>query len=180
MAQIVILTGPSGAGKSATAEALCERYDRTVHIETDVFFSWIRMGYVDPMRPESDRQNRMIARAAARAATAYAEDLFAVVIDGVIGPHLLAVYLEELRSTAVAVHLAILLPSVEETLKRIGARPAAHTMPEPSHRALYDQFVAHGAFAGVLIDNTGLDAQSTADRVMDACGRGEALVLAPS
>ena len=35
MSQIVIISGPPGAGKSSVAEALCERYDRTVRLETD-------------------------------------------------------------------------------------------------------------------------------------------------
>jgi adenylate kinase family enzyme len=35
MSQIVIVSGPSGAGKSSVCESLCERYDRTVHLETD-------------------------------------------------------------------------------------------------------------------------------------------------
>jgi gluconate kinase len=176
MSQVVIISGPSGAGKSSTAEALCERYDRTVHLETDALFRWIRMGYVDPMKPASDRQNRMVARASARAATAYAEELFAVFIDGVIGPELLPVYLAELRPARVAVHFLVLLPSLDETLRRIVQRDPSHNMPQESHRALYAQFAEHGRFAGVLIDNTGLESRETADRVMDACGRGAALV----
>ena len=179
MSQIVIISGPSGAGKSSVAEALCERYDRTVHLETDVFFGFIRMGFVDPMKPESDRQNRMLARVAARAATGYAADLYAVFIDGVIGPHLLPIYLEELKPAAVAVHFVLLLPAIEETLRRVQPRPSQRIMPDDGHRALYAQFAQHGAFAGIVIDNTMLDAQATADRVMDACGRGDAMVLPP-
>jgi len=176
MAQIVILSGPSGAGKSAVAEALCERYDRTVHIETDEFFGWIRMGYISPMKPESSRQNAMISRAVARAATAYVQDLFAVFIDGVIGPHLLPVYVEELRASGVAVHFVILRPTLGESLRRIEGRPSGRQLPEKQHRRLYEQFVGYGDFAGITIDNTAMTADQTADRVMDACGAGNCLV----
>ncbi len=31
--QLVILSGPPHAGKSSTAEALCKRYDRMLHIQ---------------------------------------------------------------------------------------------------------------------------------------------------
>jgi chloramphenicol 3-O-phosphotransferase len=177
MAQIVILSGPSGAGKSAVAESLCERYDRTVHLETDAFFSWIRMGYVNPMKAASNRQNEMVSRAAARAATAYVQDLFAVFIDGVIGPHLLPVYLEELRSAKVPVHFVNLRPTLDETLRRVAGRTPARTLPEAQHRDLYAQFVRYGDFAGITIDNTSRTADQTGDRVMDACGAGDALVL---
>jgi chloramphenicol 3-O-phosphotransferase len=176
MAQIVILSGPSGAGKSAVAESLCERYDRTVHIEMDEFFRWIRMGYVSPMKPESNRQNVMISRAVARAATAYIQDLFAVFIDGVIGPHLLPVYVEELRAANAAVHFVVLRPTLEASMRRVEGRPAELRLPEGEHRALYEQFVTYGDFAGITIDNTEMTADQAADRVMDACGAGLCLV----
>jgi chloramphenicol 3-O-phosphotransferase len=180
MSHIVILSGPSGAGKSSVARALCERYDRTVHIETDLFFDAIQMGRINPMRTESDRQNRMVTRAAARAATAYAQELFAVFIDGVIGPHLLPLYIEELRPAGVPVHFVLLMPSLEETLRRVAPRPSDRQMIEEQHRALHAQFETRGEFAGITIDNTGLTGDQTADRVMDACGAGECLVLAPA
>jgi len=179
MSHIVILSGPSGAGKSAVAESLCERYDRTVHIEIDEFFTWIRMGFVSPMKPESNRQNVMVSRAAARAATAYAQDLYAVFLDGVIGPHLLPVYLEELRVASVPVHFVLLRPALEETLRRIDGRAPERQLPVRDHRALYEQFVAYGDFAGSTIDNTLMTPDETADRVMDACGAGECLVFRP-
>lgn len=176
MSQIVILSGPSGAGKSSVAEALCERYDRTVHVETDTFFTWIRMGYVQPMKPDSDRQNRMIARAAARAATAYAQELYAVFIDGVIGPHLLPIYLDELGQASVPVQFVTLLPDLPTTLERVTARDASRRVDEAEHRALHGQFVRHGAFAGCVIDNSAMTAEQCADAVMAACGEGRCLV----
>ena len=177
MSQVVIVSGPSGAGKSAACEALCERYDRTVHLRTDEFFASIRMGFVKPWEPASDRQNRMVTTAIARAASAYVEELYAVFIDGVIGPHLLPIYVDELARTRVPVHFALLLPDVEETLRRVDAREQAR-MPLDAHRRLHAQFVAYGPFAGCTIDNTRLSAQATADRIMDACGQGTCLVSA--
>ncbi len=178
MSQIVILSGPSGAGKSSVAESLCERYDRTVHIETDAFFDAIRMGRLNPMRTDSNRQNLMVARAAARAASAYAQDLFAVFIDGVIGPHLLPVYLEELRDTGVAVHLALLMPTLDTTLARVAPRDPQRKMAVAEHRALYEQFERYGEFAGCVVDTTGLTPDQSADIVMARCGDGACLVQA--
>ena len=179
MSHIVILSGPSGAGKSSVAEALAQRYDRTVHFETDLLFRAVRMGYVHPMQPESDRQNRMIARAAARAASAFAQDLFAVFIDGVIGPHLLPIYVDELTVVAVPVHFVLLLPTVEESIRRVAPRAPERKMIEAEHRELHRQFAEHGEFGGCIIDNTGMMADETADLVMEACGRGGCLVYFP-
>jgi chloramphenicol 3-O-phosphotransferase len=176
MSQIVILSGPSGAGKTGVAEALCERYDRTVHLETDLFYGALRMGALHPMHARARRQNVMVSRAVARAASAYAQDLFAVFIDGVIGRELLAVYLEELDGAGVPVHFVLLLPSLEETMRRSGDRARNPALAEDDHRRLYEMFTQMPGFAGCTIDNSGMSALETADLVMEACGRGDCLV----
>jgi hypothetical protein len=164
---------------------LCERYDRTVHLKTDDLYAAIRMGFISPWKEESDRQNRMVSRATARAATAFAQDLYAVFIDGVIGPHLLPVYLEELRAAGVPVHFVVLRPSIDEIVRRGTTRkgadaiPQAMRVPEPFLRRGHDMFARWGDFAGLTIDNSDLTADQTADRAMDACGSGEGLVLTP-
>ena len=179
MSQIVIISGPPGAAKSSVARALCERYDRTVHIETDQFFAAIRMGLISPWKVESDRQNHMVSRAAARAAGAYAEDQFGVFIDGVIGPHLLPVYLRELAATGLPLHFVLLAPSVDAIVARGMSREDVMRVPPHLLRRGHEMFREWGAFAGVTIDNTSLTADQAADRVMEACDRGEALVQGP-
>jgi len=180
MSQIVIVSGPPGSGKSSVCESLCQRYDRTVHLETDTFMTAIRMGYVKPWLPASDRQNRTFTRAAARAAVPYAEDRYAVFIDGVIGPHLLPIYLDELRAAAVPVHFVLLLPSLDVTLRRAAMREETLRVREPQVRELWTQFQAYGAFAGCTIDNSAMTPDQCGDAVMSACGRGDCLVLEPS
>ncbi len=179
MSQIVIVSGPPGSGKSSVCESLCARYDRTVHLDTDQMYGWIRMGYVRPWQHGADRQNRMVARAAARAATAYAQELLAVFIDGVIGPHLLPTYVEELAAAKVAVQFALLLPMVEETVRRAAAREPTLRVSERIVREMHAQFVGYGKFAGCTIDNTTMTPEQAADAVMSACWRGECLVLSP-
>jgi len=180
MSQIVIISGAPGAGKSSVTRALCERYDRTVHIETDQFFAAIRMGLISPWKVESDRQNHMVSRAAARAATAYAEELFGVFIDGVIGPHLLQVYLRELAVTGLPVHFVLLAPSADAIVARGMSREDIMRVPPHLLRRGCETFREWGAFAGATIDNTALTADQAADLVMEACDRGAALVQAPA
>jgi predicted ATPase len=181
MAQVVIVSGPPGAGKSTVCEALCERYDRTVHLHTDDVYAWIRMGYIPPWRPGSASQNLMVSRAAARAATAFAEQSYGVFIDGVIGPAHLPNYLDALKPSAVAVHLAVLLPPLDVVQRRAAARAKQIAGAGDMIERVYAMFVDAGRFGGgVTIDNASLSAQETADRIMDACGRGDALVMPPA
>lgn len=176
MPHVVIVTGPPGSGKSSVAEALCERYDRTVHIEGDAFFGFIRMGLVKPWLPESDHQNRMIARAIARAAATYARELYAVFIDAIVGPHTLPIFAEELSESGVQLHLALLRPSLEVTVRRGLTREPTVRLPEAQLRQMHAWYVALGDFAGCTFDNSDLSADQTADLVMDAVGRGDCLL----
>lgn len=181
MSQIVIISGPPGAGKSTVAEALCERYDRTVHLETDDVYAWIRMGFVSPWKSGALGQNLMVSRAAARAASAFVQKQFGVFIDGVIGRSHLAVYLEELRSCRVPIHFAVLRPDMHEAMRRSHNREKHVPEAEDAEmfRRVYTVFDDEAALPGVTIDTTQLSALETADRVMDACGRGGALVWSP-
>jgi len=179
MTQIVIVSGPPGAGKSSACEALCERYDRTVHLQTDDVFGWIRMGFRSPWKPGSNDQNIAVSRACARAATSFVQARYGVFIDGVIGAHLLLVYVEELRVAEVPVHYAIVRPSLETAKSRANARDRRLDHIELAlWENVYGMFAQPPA-AGVLIDNTGLTADQVADRIMEACGSGEALLWAP-
>lgn len=189
MSQIVIVSGPPGAGKSTVCEALCERYDRTVHLTTDDIYGWIRMGYIPPWKHGSMRQNMMVSRAAARAATGFAQNQYGVFIDGVIGPVHLPAYIDEMKVAGVPVHYAVLLPPVEEAMRRAQVRAES----DARARAQYERQAQDGGmFArvhamfteaiplpGWALDNSGMSAEQTADAVMEACGRGECLVWSP-
>jgi tRNA uridine 5-carbamoylmethylation protein Kti12 len=69
---ILILTGPPGAGKTTTARLLTTGPERAAHLESDSFFHFIRAGYVEPWKPESDEQNTTVMRIVAAAAAGYA------------------------------------------------------------------------------------------------------------
>jgi chloramphenicol 3-O-phosphotransferase len=177
MSQIVIISGNSGAGKSATCESLCERYDRTVHLETDDVYGWLRMGRIPPWKEGSSRQNHMVSRACAHAATAFAQEGYGVFIDGVIGPHLLPEYLDELRTAAVPVHYVVLRPHVATAEERVHQR-GERLM---GSREIFERVQAmfEGELPGWALDNTGMTPDQAADLVMEACGRGDALVWTP-
>lgn len=175
MSQIVIVSGPPGAGKSTVCDALCERYDRTLHIETDDIYAWIRMGFMSPWKPGSMEQNLTVNRAAARAAAAFARERYGVFVDGVIGPAHLTEYARELRPAGVPVHFALLLPPLEEIIRRCDAREKRLDAAREMFERVYAIFIAD--LPGLRIDNTGMTAAETADAIMAACARGEAQIL---
>ena len=178
MSQIVIVSGPPGAGKSTVCEALCQRYDRTVHLTTDDMYGWIRMGYIPPWKPGSMRQNMMVSRSAARAATAFAQEEYGVFIDGVIGPMHLPAYIDELRVAGVPVHYAVLLPSLDVITRRAEEREKQIVNAGDMFERVHAMF-AERREPGWTLDNGSMTAEQSADAVMEACGRGDCLVWSP-
>ena len=83
---VLILTGAPGVGKTTTARILAARSDRAVHLESDLFFHFIQSGYVEPWKPESHDQNRIVMRIVADAAAAYAAAGYFTIVDGIIIP----------------------------------------------------------------------------------------------
>ena len=91
---ILIISGPPGVGKTATAEILAQRSARSVHLESDAFFNFIRAGYVEPWKPESHEQNQNVMRIVAEAASGYAAAGYFTIVDGIVIP---GWFLEPLR-----------------------------------------------------------------------------------
>lgn len=91
---VLIVTGPPGVGKTTIAGMLAGRANRAVHLEADSFFDFIRSGYVEPWKPESHDQNRIVMEIVARAAAGYATAGYFTIVDGIVIP---GWFLEPLR-----------------------------------------------------------------------------------
>ena len=118
--------------------------------------------------------------AAARAATAYVQDLYAVFIDAVVGRmEFFDIFIQELAPAERQVHLVTLLPDLETTVRRGLTRETTRRVPEDVLRRMHAQFAQGGVRAGCTIDNSAMTADEAADAVMGACGRGECLVFSP-
>ena len=125
-APVLILSGPPGAGKTTTAGIVAARAPRTVHLESDAFFHFVRSGYVEPWRREAHAQNEVVMAAVADAARRYADAGYLTIVEGIVIP---GWFFEPLRAAlAAAGHeaaFAVLRPPLDVCLARSTAERAA-------------------------------------------------------
>ena len=165
--QLVIISGPPHAGKSAAAEALCQRYDRMLHIEMDALHGLLRMGRLrsDDESQEADRQRRLFIEAACDMASRFLDAGYGVVIDDVVTEDQLSYYRERLAGSAALAHFVVLLPSLAVLESR------AHSVRTA------EQYARFAAWSGVCVIDPGDAApELVADRVMAAAAQGVALL----
>ncbi len=144
---VLILTGPPGTGKTTTAADLVARFPRAVHLESDRFFQFIRSDYVEPWRPESDEQNRVVMRIVAEAAARYAAAGYFTVIDGIVIP---GWFLEPvravLRGAGHPVALAVLRAPLPVCLARVNEREGGPDADSGAIEQLWQSFADVGEF----------------------------------
>ena len=184
--QLVVLSGPPNAGKSATAKALCERYDRMLHIEVSVLRDFLRMGRLRPWdrSPDGQRQHALLVSAACDMAQRFLEAGYGVIIEDVVTEEDLPVYIAaladagSLESSNAPVHFIVILPALDVLLERERARPTEWRLGGRL-QALHARFSAwHDVF---VLDPGDLAPDLVADRVMAQAAAGTAsLVTAAS
>ncbi len=163
---VLILTGPPGVGKSTTAAILAERAAAGVHLESDLFFGFIRGGHVEPWKPESHEQNRVVMRIVGAAAAAYAEAGYLTVVDGIVFPRwFLAPLRDMLREAGHEVAFVVLAAPLAECVRRVDEREEV-PLPDPVVvPSLWSQFEDLGELESHRLDVDGKGPAEVADAV---------------
>lgn len=133
---VLILTGPPGAGKTTTAGVLSQRFGPGVHLRSDFFFDFVTSEFVEPWRPESQRQNEVVMRTVGQAAASYARGGYFTVVDGIVIPHrFLPTVREAIAAAGFGAAYAVLTAPLPTCLERVADREG----PDLSDPAVVEQ-----------------------------------------
>jgi predicted kinase len=168
---VLILSGPPGAGKTTLARILAEAGPaRVVHLHTDDFFTSIRPDQIPPWLPQSRDQNRTVSEAIAAAAGAFARGGYPVIVDGVVGPWHLEVYVAEARRLGLALDYVVLRPSLAQASERAAGRSAAPLNEYPAN--VFGGFADLGELEAHAVDLREMTSQEAARAVRGGLAAG--------
>lgn len=170
----LILTGSPGVGKTSVARILAERSERSVHVEADYFFSFVRSGLIEPWDPASAEQNQLVMRVAAEAAARYAEAGYSTVFDGIVIPRwTLGVVREVLETAGLRPAYAVLRAPQPLCTARVQEREGNVDRFEPETlAAIGAEFDDLGALERCAIDVTAMSCEQAADAIEAARDAG--------
>jgi hypothetical protein len=164
-----LVDGPPGAGKSTVAGIAAASARRpTVHLHTDSFYAWIRSGFVPPYVPQARAQNEVVTAVMTGAAYAYAEGGYDVIVDGIIGPWLLPVFVAACQGARLGLRYVVLRPSLEVALARATGRAGGQLTDPGPVTGLYRAFGDLGELERHVVDSSGQTPEQTAAELVAA------------
>lgn len=170
---VLILSGAPGVGKTTAAAVLAERREHAVHLESDRFYDFIRAGYVEPWKLESNEQNRVVNEIVAKAATIYAAAGYFTILDGIVIP---GWYLEPmrdaLREAGQEVAYAVLRAPLPVCAERVSEREGGSLFDAEAMDRLWKAFTDLGELEANVVEVDGMDAGEVAAALQDRLARG--------
>jgi predicted kinase len=153
-------------GKTTIAEILADRSPRAVHLEADRFFHFVRSGYVEPWKPESQEQNEVVMAVVAAAAAGYADAGYFTIVDGIVIP---AWFLRPLRRAFAdaghAVAYAVLRAPLQACVERAEMREGPFLADPEVIRQLWESFADLGELESNAVELEDEDPEAGADIV---------------
>lgn len=162
---IFIISGIPGAGKTTVSGLLARRFDRGVHLESDLLQKVIVTGGLNPdeePREEAHRQLRLRAKHVCLLADSFFENGFWPVIDDVVVGNRLYDFLNDLTSRPI--YFVLLLPRLEVVEHRDTNRPEKHVFEIWEH--LDDVARNETPDVGLRLDSSDMTANETVDEIL--------------
>jgi len=171
---VLVITGPPGSGKTTVAELLAACSQRSVHLESDAFFHFIKAGYLEPWRPESHEQNTAIMRIVSAAAASYAQAGYATIVDGIISPRwFLEPVRDGLRARGCSVAYAVLRAPLAVCLSRAGDRESGRQPSTAVVEQLWHEFADLGPLERHVVDTEKGTPEETASTLDESLRAGQ-------
>jgi chloramphenicol 3-O-phosphotransferase len=164
--QLFVVTGIMAAGKSTVAQALADRFSRSVHVRGDSFRRAVVNGYA-PMTPnpsaEALKDLRLRYKLAATVADMYVEGGFTAIVQDIIIGAELGSFVASIRTRPLAV--VVLTPSAEVVARREALRTkTGYTSFTPV--ALDADLRSATEPIGLWLDTSDLTVDATVDRIL--------------
>jgi hypothetical protein len=118
-----------------------------------MFFNFIRSGYVEPWKPESHEQNRIVMGIVANAAATYAAAGYFTIVDGIIIPAwFLAPMRDSLRAAGHPAAYAVLRAPLDTCVSRARSRTSQALADPDVVERLWHDFADLGRWEPNAID----------------------------
>ena len=171
MGSLLVVTGPPGAGKSTVSGLIADRFESSVLVEGDAFFSFLAAGAIEPWLAGSHQQNEVVTDVSAAATAAFVAGGYDTVYDGVMGPWFLPAFARRLGLAEF--DYVVLLPSEEQCVERVRTRLGHGFTDDAAARSMHRQFDVDRAPNGHVIEGDHVDAEAIADEVMQRRATGQ-------
>ncbi len=166
---IYVVSGLPGTGKSTVSRLLAKRFERGVHIESDLLQQLIVTGGLWPdgePQEEAHRQLRMRDRLGCMLADAFFEENFSPVIDAVvIGSHV-DKFWADIRNRPLL--FVLLTPDLDVVSQRDATRPEKHVFDKWGY--LDAAMRNETPKVGLWLDSSRMTADETVDEILRRVG----------